>query len=101
MNQAQDPDKNPPADEPLDIVLAEYLAAADSGNPPDRRTWMDRYPELAGDLTEFFAAHDEMHRVAAPLREALSPTLLAADGSASTLGLSPGPGQQPLSPKSF
>ncbi|HEV3344701.1 MAG TPA: serine/threonine protein kinase [Pirellulales bacterium] len=93
-----------PLDERLAVVLAEYLAAADSGDPPDRQAWINRYPDLAADLTDFFAAHDEVDRVAAPLREALSTTLFAADGSASTLGFAPGTGRQPavhLSLKSF
>jgi serine/threonine-protein kinase len=92
MTQDKNQNQNPSVDERLAVVLADYLAAADGGDPPDRRAWIDRYPELAAELTDFFAAHDEVDRVAAPLREALSTTLFAADGSASTLGFAPATG---------
>jgi predicted Ser/Thr protein kinase len=103
MNQRQDhhPNDKPSPDEGLAVVLARYLAAADGGDRPDRQAWIERHPELAAGLTEFFAAHDEVDRVAAPLREALSTTLFAADSGASTLGFNKRTGERSAPPKSF
>jgi eukaryotic-like serine/threonine-protein kinase len=90
-----------PHDDHLAVVLAEYLAAADQGARPDREEWIARHPEIAGDLTEFFHAHDEIDRVAAPLRDALSTTKLAAGGSASTLAHNAGAVMLASPPASF
>ncbi|HWB13438.1 MAG TPA: serine/threonine protein kinase [Pirellulales bacterium] len=102
MKQQQDQREGPSTDEHLAVVLADYLKAADGGHPPDRQAWIERHPDVAVGLTEFFAAHDEVDRLAAPLREALSTTLLAADGGVSTLGFDDGTARQPSAPaKSF
>jgi tRNA A-37 threonylcarbamoyl transferase component Bud32 len=85
MNNDPRPNATISNDDRLAVVLAEYLAATDGGAPPDRQGWIDRHPELAGDLTEFFAAHDEVDRVAAPLRAALSTARLADGATDSTL----------------
>src|SRR5437879_4051396 len=41
-------------------VLAAYLDALEAGQKPDRRAWLERYPELAADLAEFFANRDQL-----------------------------------------
>ena len=87
MNANSQPIDDAPADDRLAAALAEYLAAADAGTPPEREAWLAQYPELAGELRDFFAAHDEVDRVASPLRELLSTTEFAADENVSTIAL--------------
>src|SRR5262245_26728079 len=54
----------------LDDVVAAYLDAAESDGPQDPQTWLDRYPELADELREFFADENQFGSLMAPLREA-------------------------------
>ncbi len=68
---------NPPANRTeaagsLDDVLARYLEAEDAGAAPERREWIERYPQFADELALFFGNQDEVSRVAAPLRPARS-----------------------------
>src|SRR5579884_660184 len=55
-------------EELLDEIITGYLQAAAGGQIPDRQALLDRHPELADDLAEFFTAQDEIHQVARPLR---------------------------------
>ena len=59
----------PPVDDPLDDVINAYLEARQAGRDPDRRELLQAHPALADDLERFFAAHDEMDRLARPLRD--------------------------------
>lgn len=52
----------------LDAVIATYLQAIEEGQMPDRQDWLARYPELARELTAFFADLDHVDRAAGPLR---------------------------------
>jgi hypothetical protein len=52
----------------LQRLLAEYLEAADAGQPPERAAFLARYPEFAGELTAFFANQDRVAKLAAPWR---------------------------------
>jgi eukaryotic-like serine/threonine-protein kinase len=52
----------------LEDVLAAYYEARAKGLIPDRRILLDRYPELATDLNEFFTFQDQVCRIAEPLR---------------------------------
>lgn len=54
----------------LDEIVTEYLKAIQAGQTPDTKEWLTRYPDLATDLTEFFADHARMERLAGPLRGA-------------------------------
>jgi hypothetical protein len=42
----------------------------DRGDAPDRVAWQHRYPELAGELAEFFADQDRLGQVIAPFKVA-------------------------------
>jgi serine/threonine protein kinase len=54
----------------LHEVLLAYVEQVQEGRPPDRRELLAAHPDLGPDLEEFFASHDEMERLAAPLRHA-------------------------------
>jgi Ca-activated chloride channel family protein len=45
-------------------AVASYLGALDAGGNPDRREWLERYPEVAPQLEAFFADHDRMNEAA-------------------------------------
>jgi predicted Ser/Thr protein kinase len=52
----------------LDVVIAAYMTAIESGEVPNRQELLDRHPERATALRTFFADFDRMDRVVAPLR---------------------------------
>src|SRR4051794_3050523 len=54
----------------LDAVIADYLAAEDRGEAPDRREFLARHPDLAAELEAFFADHDGAGRLAGLLETA-------------------------------
>jgi serine/threonine protein kinase len=65
---------NPPAEcdreERLNEVLLAYVEALQAGLSPDRGQLLAGHPDLRQELEAFFASHDELERLAAPLREA-------------------------------
>ncbi len=73
----------PSVDERLDEVVNAYLEAEQAGLNPDRQMILEAHPDLAIGLGRFFAAHDEVERLARPLRDvALAvPNLPAQDAS--------------------
>ena len=58
----------------LDEVITAYLKAVEAGEPIDQAEWLQRYPDLADELAEFFAGQHSVERVAAPLREQVQPS---------------------------
>ena len=63
---APDPQRSPA--ELLEAVIAAYLEAADARDAPPREELLARYPELAADLTEFFAGHQAIDRLAGAVK---------------------------------
>ncbi len=56
------------APSPVDRVIAEFLDALHRGRVPDRRALLEANPDLADELGAFFAAHDRIDLLAAPIR---------------------------------
>jgi serine/threonine protein kinase len=68
----------------LDEAVAEYLAAVESGVPPDRDELLSRYGDIAQELTGFFADHDRLTGLAQPLRTLIAAQTDASRGAADT-----------------
>ncbi len=47
-------------------VVSAYYESAGTGTEPDPRAWLERHPDLAPELPEFFAEQDRLRRIAAP-----------------------------------
>jgi serine/threonine protein kinase len=60
-------------DQELDQVLGEYLQAVDAGRAPERNELLADHPDLALQLSAFFAAEDSVSRLTDPLRSTLGP----------------------------
>ncbi len=76
-----DPLPNPALEQRLDPVIAEYLESIECGGSSDPTPWLARYPELADELEDFFAAEARFGRLVAPLRTN-SPASAAGTSSA-------------------
>jgi hypothetical protein len=58
----------------LDEVILAYMNAVDSGQTIDRHEWLQRYPDLAPELTSFFTHQDQVDPFVGLLRvTALAP----------------------------
>jgi WD40 repeat protein len=70
----QEPTDDPERRRRFEAALGAYFEAIDAGQTPDRQELMARHPDLATELTEFFAEQERFHRLVAPLRpEATEP----------------------------
>jgi len=72
----------------LDQVIAEYLQAVEAGQVPNRQDLLERHPELAESLRDFFADFDRVDLHAAPLRlagDADGPMSLSGPGVLPTI----------------
>jgi serine/threonine protein kinase len=49
-------------------ALAEYHGAVDAGQPPSRNDFLQRYPEIAGELSGYLDGYDFVRQVAPQLR---------------------------------
>jgi eukaryotic-like serine/threonine-protein kinase len=79
-----DPNASTEREQRLHEVLAAYLEAVEAGQQPKQEEWLARYPELAAELTEFFANQQRLANLAAPLRAA-APVEEPPDPEAPTL----------------
>src|SRR4249919_3896874 len=52
----------------LDQAIAEFLHAESAGGAGVRQQWLDRFPQCAGGLLEFFADRERVDRLMMPLR---------------------------------
>src|SRR5262245_1541716 len=64
-----------------DAAIAEYLAAAKGGAAPDRRTFLERYPELRAELETFLNDHAAVDAAARAIVAGTS-----TDGEAASTG---------------
>lgn len=62
-------DEAPDRDFRLEEVVAEYLEAVEAGGSTDRAAILRAHPDLSKELEAFFADHDEVRGLTAPLRE--------------------------------
>jgi hypothetical protein len=52
----------------VDAIITAYLEAVEAGQALDRQEVLARHPELATELSAFFADHDQVQQLAEPLR---------------------------------
>ena len=55
-------------DEKLEVVIADYIRDCEIGGAPDRRVILERHPELADELRQFFGQRDRINQMAEPIR---------------------------------
>ena len=82
-NSMTPPDDDADRDQQLEAVIADYIRACESGTSPNRREILERHPELADELRQFFGQRDRMNQMAEPIR-----------GFGDALAQAVGPGRQ-------
>jgi WD40 repeat protein/tRNA A-37 threonylcarbamoyl transferase component Bud32 len=70
-------------EERLNALVAAYLKSVEAGEAASRQDWLDRHPDLAAELCQFFANLDQFEALAAPLR--------SVSGTASTAQVAANP----------
>lgn len=69
-----EPSERDSREQQLDALIAEYYQAAERGSPPSAEQFIERHPEFAGELKEFFADFGKIEAAAAPLHDPLELT---------------------------
>lgn len=54
----------PDGENPVDQIIADFLEAVERGEAPSPQEYLARHPELASELSEFFAGYSQFHREA-------------------------------------
>jgi serine/threonine protein kinase/WD40 repeat protein len=62
------PTENSLREQRLQEVIAAYLEGVAAGQAPARADLLARHPDVAADLQRFFTGHDQIQRVAGPMR---------------------------------
>ena len=70
----------------LQDVLSSYYEGIEEGDEPDPRALIEAHPDLAAELAEFFEVQDQLHELAAPMRDAVGMAVGSPRGSAAALG---------------
>src|SRR5438132_13612416 len=73
----------------LQEILHAYLRPVDAGQAPDRQALLRQHPELAGELTDFFADQDRIAQVAQAMRQNEPAAPIAATLNAEVPTLAP------------
>ncbi|WP_425617141.1 SUMF1/EgtB/PvdO family nonheme iron enzyme [Anatilimnocola sp. NA78] len=68
----------------LDELIAEYYQAEDRGEPLDQAAFLDRHPDFAAELRDFFADVGKIEQAAAP--RSFNPVGFSLEGSRSSRG---------------
>src|SRR6266496_2865697 len=67
-----EPAPSPDRERVLDEILAVYLESEERGEKPSRAEFLARHPELADELTAFFADQDRFGSLVSPLCDSRS-----------------------------
>jgi tRNA A-37 threonylcarbamoyl transferase component Bud32 len=73
-------------EERVNRIVAEYLQSIERGEVPDRAALLAGHPDLADELSAFFADHDRFQKFAAPLAGALTLPPSGADAMSPASG---------------
>ncbi|MEZ6117257.1 MAG: serine/threonine-protein kinase [Pirellulaceae bacterium] len=78
----------------MDRAIAEFLQQTEQGHSPNRREFIEKYPDLADQLHEFFACHDQLNQDSTDNESSLYSATVSYSGSidaGSSLHLGPLP----------
>ncbi len=73
----------------LGEILGAYFVAVEQGRAPSRQELLAQYPDLDGELAEYFAEQDRLDRMIAPMRSPGSPASTAVDDLTASFGSFP------------
>ncbi len=58
--------RSSPGDNPVDEIIADFLEATERGESPNPQAYLDRHPQFAKELSEFFAGYSQLKRIIPP-----------------------------------